>query len=768
MKKVLFLLTFLSGAAFAATLTVCASGCGYTTVQAAYNAASSGDTIMMRTGEVFAPLNATRDISNLLFVADGWPKFPGGVRVTEAMAANMATIRASGSTPALQIFRTENPIAENGVNTTTDVITFSSGADIVDGTEMVCWAGTDGSMPAPLVNRSTYFIRDASGSTAKLALTSGGAAIDITSVGSASNPGYYVRPRCTPVQRAKNITFRGIKFDVNSSDAPGYLVQIGDNSQPRPDLAPRGVRLQHVIVESPDGNIAGVNFGVAFAAGGDHVLEDSMVVGSKATGGVESKAVWAQNADNVLIRNNYIAGASINVLTAGGDSAMGRPVTGFSLIGNFIEKPGKYFYKEGSGAPTGECYYGGGSGAFYRRTDVTQTCADGACYTCQSNGSWALDSGAIYRGDDYLTKNLVELKDCVGCLIQGNLMRGSYLGPDAGQGGCFSMTVGFGPGFGAGWHRNHDVRVLDNQCDQTYSGIYVGNGSGGSGSGFDQVPTKNVTLRNFLITNGGRFPALSQWPDTSAQQRIGVVLAGGADGLVVDRVTTRPAASNAAFRRVAQMNPGAWTTNQITGLTFSNVIGAFESGQTAFNIAFPPATTGDCSAAGIGNWVAIDANKKFSSLVMFGGNSSADFLQKTPCTDSVSQGISFAADNTAMGFTSDTNARLTGASPYIAAGTGGSVPGADIDAIESVQNGQAASKRIRWWRSGTTVQVDLDDPGSACTVNWYPTQADRQRRQNALTPTSTTTVSRRTVTATQSGTAWGLVLCGTDVWANSL
>jgi hypothetical protein len=77
-----------------------------------------------------------------------------------------------------------NPKAISGVDTGTDVIT-ATAHGLVD-TDPVRVRSTNGVLPVPLSKDAKYFVRDKTDDTFKLALTSGGAAIDITDAGSGS------------------------------------------------------------------------------------------------------------------------------------------------------------------------------------------------------------------------------------------------------------------------------------------------------------------------------------------------------------------------------------------------------------------------------------------------------------------------------------------------------------------------------------------------------------------------------------------------------
>ncbi|MCX9081475.1 MAG: hypothetical protein OIN83_04695 [Candidatus Methanoperedens sp.] len=52
----------LAGSANAATLTVCPSGCAYSSIQKAINASSNGDTILVKSGTYFENVNVTKQL----------------------------------------------------------------------------------------------------------------------------------------------------------------------------------------------------------------------------------------------------------------------------------------------------------------------------------------------------------------------------------------------------------------------------------------------------------------------------------------------------------------------------------------------------------------------------------------------------------------------------------------------------------------------------------------------------------------------------------
>jgi hypothetical protein len=770
------LLFIASLAAQAATLTVCASGCGYTSVQAAINAASSGDEIVLTSGETFNE-NITIATKSNLIIRSSASCGPTGIRVAAGDPC-LAKISHNGGAAVLDIGQGESVISQNGINTGTDVITFGNAIGLSENAGVVCWTILPNAMPGGITFGTTYYLKgwSAGPRTGQLSLTPGGAAVDITSVGTAGDAGYYVRPRCTALAQPSNLQFRGIHFEAGSSHSYAYIVNVGLNEQPTLAMGPNRVQFRKVVISAPTTDQTTATFGLAIAAGQGHVVEDSTIQGLQAINGVETKGIWVQNSRDVLIRNNYIAAASINLLTAGSNAASRTNVGGLSILGNFLEKPGYMMYRQGSGAPTGECYYGGGSGAFYRRTDGTQTCAGGACYRCQANGTWALASGDTYQDDDFLNKNLLELKDCDGCLIEGNYGRGAYAGADSGQGWAFSIVIGKGSGFGNGQHIARNVTMRYNYLDQVYRGMQIGNGDGGGGGTFNETPLQNVVVQHNLLTNFGRYPALSQFANSFDMYRRCLVPYGGATLLDMSNNTCRPSAANAGSRNAIFLSDGAHTSESITDLRLKNNIAAFngEGSPDAFSLSFPPASANDCTANGIGAWIPVlDTTKRVGWNIFFGGTSANDWINGAGCTSTIASSNQWAANDAAVGFVSASDARLAGGSGFITSGEGSTVPGADVDVVESLATTAAEKSgnayRLNVTRSGSTVTLRIDDPSSACTIGGFGSATNRYRSVSAVATTGDSVSGvRRTVTWTSANALFWRATCGSNVMAGSL
>lgn len=775
MRCLLLLLVSLS--AFGATLNVCPSVCTYSTIQSAINASANDDIIEIRPGLYTEDLTIQGAKSGLTIRSSEWRSLPPGGKRIDPTNSHLVIVRSTGTSSVLGIGTGENVIAENGINTSTDTITFETSYGMANDKGLTCSVGIGLDMPGGVEHAIKYYIRDFNGGakTAKLSATSGGSAIDITSVGTANLSHYYSRPRCTVWDQPSNISIRGLRFEAPSSGTFSWAVFVGTNQQPALAMGPNNVSFDHVVVSSPIANTQGAQFCLIIAAGSGHRIQDSYIEGCKALG-VESKGIWIHNASDVLVKNNYIEAGSINLLVAGGDSAIRDVARNITITGNVFEKPGYMMYKQGSGAPTGECYYGGGSGAFYRRTSPDpNTCANGACYTCQQDETWALDTTAVYRDDDYLNKNLLELKDCDGCLVEGNLFRGSYVGPDAGQGGCLSGVAGFGAGFGGPYHRLWNTHFLNNWCDQTYGGLAIANGSGGGGSGFSQIPIKNVSVKNMLVSNIGRHPALSQWASKNDVYRISFGTSGGAENVAWENITVRPNLTTGGLRKGIMFGPGGWTTQQITGFSAkNNIVGWDNESGTSVDMDYAIATVGGCTDAGLGIWVVpINTEKKLHHMVFFGGSSTSQLIAHSTCTSTFAGSNQWIANDAAMGFISATNHRLASSSSYIAAGENGTVPGVDVDELMTAipLDGKLPelALRLKTKRSGSTVTAVFDDSTSACNVELFSSANLRKANADGTEldseSDSVALKVRRTVTWESEETGYLRVTCGALVVA---
>lgn len=750
--KLLSLLLVFASLAHATTYTVCATGCDYSSLVAAIAApVADGSILELRAGETFAGAPRIPTQRKLTIRSSRWRELPpAGYRIDPVLHAHLlATVAtATNGDAALFIGAYESTVAQNGVDTSANTITFdyapANGGGFSEGAAITCFVRSDfsGTMPAPLTKGTQYFIRDWSAGTGKLALSPGGTAIDITTVGSAANASYKIRPVCTLARQTSDVIVQGMRFYATPGVIVSSLVQVGYNSEPDPLLGPRNIQFRHSIFTG-DPYLDYPQVCLALYGGADISVTDSWVGHCKLSGGNESKAVSLQNVIGVTIRNNYLSGASINVFAAGADSASSQPVQDVTIVGNFIEKQGYMMYKEGSSAPTGECYYGGGSGAFYRRTSPSpNTCANGACYTCQADKIWALDTGATYRATNFLNKNFMEFKDCERCRVEGNYFRGSYAGPDGGQGGAFGLVAGVGAldsyGFGSGYHRGWDVTWRNNWVDYSYSGFFLSAPTDG-GATHNQLPLLRLSLINNLFTHVGEFPSLSQHGATTDVQRYALKLSAGHQGFT---------AQNNTFRGSAEFGLSIFAGTYLPAVSLQSQYTANIFAPSTYT-TFVDNSTQDCNATtGLLKFVPNDG-KRFRGNVLPAG--SAGLLGGSDCTSTIAENTAYPVNEAAIAFESSSDHHLAVSSPYSAENgsptflaPNGQSLGVDVDEVMQyavpARDGMppfAEQLKLKITPSTTTAEIRFRRPvASTCTVSLYTSAARSSLAQHADTTNS--------------------------------
>lgn len=118
------------------------------------------------------------------------------------------------------------------VDSTTDIFT-STGHFLTD-TDEVTVGNTGGALPAPLVAGTSYFVRDKTANTFKLAATSGGAAINITSNGTGTNfinVGKIVVDLYGTTQTLSSVAKADMLTGANLALAGGMLFNFADATQ---------------------------------------------------------------------------------------------------------------------------------------------------------------------------------------------------------------------------------------------------------------------------------------------------------------------------------------------------------------------------------------------------------------------------------------------------------------------------------------------------------------------------------------------------------
>ena len=710
-------------------ITVCKSGCSYSSLQAALDAAAPGDIVEVTAGEtfdenIFLPHKEGTDYITVR--SSRWQELPPReFRVNPSDHAYlMPQVRSANTDPVLRAGRDAKYVVPDGINVDADTFnlhetSFANGSPVtVDGA----------SVPEPLVRGTTYYVRDVSGATFRLAATPAGPAIDITSVGSANNSSYYARTHFALVNNAHHYRFVGIDFCTKPGANNNMLILIGWNEMTLPAV-PQHIEFDRVLIRGLQ-NESGPRF--CLALNGAYLsITDSWIGHCKAFAD-ESKAVYMGNTPGpVLIQNNHLSAASISILTAGQGSAIPEQViSNVAIRGNHIVKHGYMHYKAGAGAPSGACYYGQGSGAFYRDTSVTpNTCANGACYVCKADGTWEQRTDATYRNTHYLTKGGIEFKDGENVLIENNVVEAVFAGPDTGNTPCIAFVQ---LGQGGSYHYIGNATAQNNLCKDTWGGLHSTSDNDASLT----TSNHNVHFLNNLVTGMGRFPEMSYWPNPGDVPSRPISFTNGQPGLVYDHNTFRPSSYQGSHgilliggkAEFGSMVPSYLTNNIVQGGTY----GTYMDGDYS------------CADTGFGKWFGTASSPKYvANLVMYDAANGSYFRTCNPVSNWV------LPTRAQVGFVSDTNHRLSPSSPFSAscqsncqfAGTDGKDMGPDIDKLEDLLSGvvlgvpnwsQQAVLRAEPGATAAIIQYTAPGP-QACSLRLYTSPGRTPGSQHADT-----------------------------------
>ena len=503
--------------AAAATITVCASGCNLADFNKALETAKPGDTITLKAGEVYKGnfwLPYKEGSSYITIQSSRAAELPPiGYRVTPAHKRLMATIeQGNRGTPVVFTGAAE-------LKFTVDAATNRLPTEYnpwSDGEAVACRTPTGAPLPSPLQRDKVYFVRDKDPKGLRLAATPGGPALRFTA--SSTEPFL-----CAQAQMAHHYRFRGIEFVSTPAGPSEYnLVALGTGAEATRSAIPHDFEFIQVYIhgqpmrtDTSDGprNCLVLNTGSA-------VVRDSYISDCKHMG-EESKAITGWQAPGpLIIRNNYIEGASIGLLLGGAPPAIPNLVVGDAgteknpgvvVQGNHFSKPYSFMFMSGPGqthTPAGACKDGlsldtlsgqlyecsngawkqsdrCADGEYYRRADVAPNCAAGACWVC-GNGTFHQVS-APYRGEGYVVKGLIETKSCINCVISGNVFEKTWGGPIS-----VPMQV---LNAGYNWNRGENVLFADNLIRDTTAGYH----NGTEGHNRFTYPNRRIRIVNNLF-----------------------------------------------------------------------------------------------------------------------------------------------------------------------------------------------------------------------------------------------------------------------------
>lgn len=687
----------------AATITVCASGCDYTNPQTAINNAVRGDFIELKAGEVFEGVYSLPYKTGNGYITirtSRWRELPpAGTRITTDHTSLMATMQpSSNSSPVLSAGYDET--YPSGVSTGSDTITYGSAHGFVEGDPIACW-NDDGSIP--IVENQVYYVRNPTSTTFQLSTTPTGSIVDIQTSVTAT------RFRCTMTRPISHWRIQGIELRKKTGQDTLYnLVQIGSGQETAREGIVHHIELDHVYihgVREENGPRVCLMLNAAYASIVDSRIEHCVKEGE------ESKGIGGFQAPGpILIRNNYIAAGSINILY-GGDYVRIQGLVngdngGFRIEGNHLTRPLWVRYHAGTGgtsAPAGACsdytrYLNVTTGQWYvclssawtvaatcaddeyfRRTDVTQNCASGACWKC-SGGVFV--SSSVMRGSGYNVKNLFELKSIINATVTGNLIETNW--GDA-QSGIAVWVISQVDQYNANaWVRGEDIRFERNIIRNSSQGIRVGS----EGSTTFGVNNTRIQVRDNLLYKIGT----TDYPSFSFTDSRPISFSGYCDDCVFDHNTVSSNTTGGAGLTFDTKSMARFRmSNSIThenqyGLQYDGGVACttyLPSPSIMTNIVMIRSDTGSGSESSCAtNWKHIS-----NATTMFVGSGNYRLQSTSPYSASCASGCDFT-------------------------GTDGKDLGADVDLVEMATGG--ASSGVRWL--GNTVKVF---PGSTKTLVTY-------------------------------------------------
>lgn len=496
--RTLAILLSLTALIDAATLQVCAACSPHTTIASALAVAQCGDVIQLASGETFA--------ANELQAAALTCASNNRVQIVPSLLARLPMGRIYRGHPALAVlnigsgynyainFGPRTGFASSA-DTTGNTITLDATGWTAD-EPIVCGGHQlNVSLPAPLVMGQVYFVRAPSGGTIQLAATAGGAAIDITTIGSAGAvTSYYDRFSCSSMRTTRGFLLRGV--DIRQAAVPSSSIQIG-TSLAHHLASPSDIVIDQVVTGGSVDYADAPTSGIQIRGRGIRITRSYL--GRHCNTGQESKAISLATGKAITIEDNYMEACSIGILIGGtgtrpwqGDPGEAQQPSDIVIRNNTIMKPGSALVFLQTTSPTigSACYYAGGSGAYWRNTSTNAT------FTCDAAGTWQTNGSVSNTYGVQVPKNGIEGKAEDGLLIEGNMITGSFAAEHVGQAMCIqvSITADTG-GSGSYYGAMQNVSVRNNWCDRTWGGIYTQLGNVGP----IQQPN-NIDVFNNLLT----------------------------------------------------------------------------------------------------------------------------------------------------------------------------------------------------------------------------------------------------------------------------
>ena len=246
-------------------------------------------------------LTGTHTFTNASAIVNG---NASAVYLSEVAVGDVVT-SAAGESLRVKNFAPARTVATSGVNTTSNVITFTAHG-YTDGTKVTYNAG-GGTALAGLVDGTEYFIRDKADDTFKLAATSGGTAIVLTGTG--NNAQNFVGSTNTGMT---------MTTAMSGSTESGATASV---SRPPIDFASGGTQINSNILGITEGeSVAGVDNVTSIAVGTDgarYVQAPTITVAGPTARTVATAKVSTANNTIEITGHNMRTGTKLTYVSGG-------------------------------------------------------------------------------------------------------------------------------------------------------------------------------------------------------------------------------------------------------------------------------------------------------------------------------------------------------------------------------------------------------------------------------------------------------------------
>ena len=246
-------------------------------------------------------LTGTHTFTNASAIVNG---NASAVYLSEVAIGDVVT-SAAGESLRVKNFAPARTVATSGVNTTSNVITFTAHG-YTDGTKVTYNAG-GGTALAGLVDGTEYFIRDKADDTFKLAATSGGTAIVLTGTG--NNAQNFVGSTNTGMT---------MTTAMSGSTESGATASV---SRPPIDFASGGTQINSNILGITEGeSVAGVDNVTSIAVGTDgarYVQAPTITVAGPTARTVATAKVSTANNTIEITGHNIRTGTKLTYVSGG-------------------------------------------------------------------------------------------------------------------------------------------------------------------------------------------------------------------------------------------------------------------------------------------------------------------------------------------------------------------------------------------------------------------------------------------------------------------